>query len=273
MSDNPGQAAQDQTQTTPQDPGSDGAGGTASPPSGDGAAAGQSAAPDADGQQGPPPAGDQGDQPTSFPGADPAVVAFLQQFMQSTQGQQQAPGTQQDGQQAASDGGSADDGSSAADASGDKPTDSQSPDPSMQVPQTWDKYEAPEGVVVPDAVKRMAHQEGLTQRQFNATLQTMMTYTQASKLAEVEQLRQQGEKLLKEEWKDQAEYKLNMARRAVRTVDKNGELQRLLDTTGYGNHPVILKFFARLGEHMREGGFLKGEVNKPAGMGNPSEQG
>jgi len=138
------------------------------------------------------------------------------------------------------------------------------------IPEHWDKYEA--SAPVPDEVKRMAHQSGLTQEQFNATLDTFGKYMQAQKMVEHEQLKQQGVDFIKKEWGDKAEYHLNLARRALRTVDKDGELKEVLDQTGFGNHPVVLKFFANLGKNLQEGGYLKGELKRPAGAGKTAAQ-
>ena len=131
------------------------------------------------------------------------------------------------------------------------------------IPDHWDKYETP--APVPDAVKKMAFENKLTQDQFSATLNTFGQYMQAQRMAEAEQLKQQGVEFIKTEWGDKAEYNLNIARRALQTVDKEGELKQLLDQTGFGNHPAVLKFFANLGRDLQEGGYLRGELKRPAG--------
>ena len=140
------------------------------------------------------------------------------------------------------------------------------------VPEHWDKYETPEGVPAAEALKRMAHRMQLTQAQFEGVVHNLGTYTMAQKMAEKEAMRIAGAKFIQEEWKDNAEYHLNLARRALRTVDTGGELQRMLDDSGLGNHPVVLKFFNKLGQQMREGGFLRGDLRKPAGRNKTPAQ-
>jgi hypothetical protein len=140
--------------------------------------------------------------------------------------------------------------------------DSQS-DGEPAIPDHWDKYETK--TPVPDAVKRMAFENKMTQDQFTATLNTFGQYMQAQRMAEAEQLKQQGKDFITKEWGEKAEYNLNIARRALQTVDPEGELKQLLDTTGFGNHPTILKFFSNLGKDLQEGGYLRGELRQPAG--------
>ncbi len=135
-----------------------------------------------------------------------------------------------------------------------------------KVPDHWDKYNAPENIPAGEALKKMAHRMGLTQGQFEGVLHNMQTYNQAAKIAEIQALRNAGGQFIKEKWGDNAEYELNLARKALRTVDDNGQLQRLFDQTGYGNHPVVLNFFNKLGRQLKEGGFLRGSLRNPAGQ-------
>ena len=169
----------------------------------------------------------------------PETVNFIQQLMEQAKQQ----GASQD--QAAAEG------------------SEQQAEEQPSIPDHWDKYEAT--APVPDEVKRMAHKAGLTQEQFNATLETFGRYSQAQKMAELEQIKQEGQKYIQEKWGDKAEYNLNIARRALQTVDTDGSLKEMLETTGYGSHPVVLQFFANLGKNLQEGGFLRGELKQPAG--------
>ena len=184
----------------------------------------------------------------------PEAVNFIQQLMEKAQTQQPP----QDAKDDTSDG-----------QASDKQSDDKS-DVADAVPEHWDKYVSPQPV--PEMVKKMAHEAGLTQSQFDASMKTFGNYMQATRLAEQQQIRQMGEQFIEKEWGDQKEYKTNLARRALRTVDKEGKLNELLTQTGYVNHPVVLSFLYDLGRNMQEGGFLKGELKRPAGAGKSPAQ-
>jgi len=64
---------------------------------------------------------------------------------------------------------------------------------------------------------------------------------------------------LKDEWKAAYPRNLGLAKAAVLAVGGK-ELMGLFDQTGMGNHPVILKAFAKLGRQFAEDGVISGEV-------------
>jgi len=121
-----------------------------------------------------------------------------------------------------------------------------------------DVYVAPDGS--PKGFDDFAKSLNLTQAQGEGVLkaQGMM------KQAELQNMRQVGEAHVKT-WGDKAGYNMNLARRAMKQMDPDGGLRKLLDTTGFGNHPEVLNFFLRQGTSLSEGGFLKGNVNRPPG--------
>ena len=185
------------------------------------------------------------EQPAEQPTINAETVNFIQQLMEQANAQGDSQG------QAATEG---------------EQQETEAP----PIPDHWDKYEA--ATPVPDTVKQMAHKAGLTQEQFAATLDTFGKYSQAQKMAELEQIKQEGQKYVKETWGQDAERNLNLARRALQTVDTDGALKEMLETTGYGSHPVVLQFFSNLGKNLQEGGFLRGELKKPAGAGKTKAQ-
>ena len=73
-------------------------------------------------------------------------------------------------------------------------------------------------------------------------------------------LRNLGEAHVKN-WGDESKTKLSLAKRALKLNDPDGELSKMLSESGYGNHPAVLNFLARLGENLKEGGFLPSALN------------
>ena len=58
---------------------------------------------------------------------------------------------------------------------------------------------------------------------------------------------------------------LQLAQRALRQNDPTGALTKMLNESGYGNHPAVLDFLHAIGRSMQEGGFLKSSTNRPPG--------
>lgn len=125
-----------------------------------------------------------------------------------------------------------------------------------------DEYKIPEGL--PKELGQFAHENEYTQEQLDAAVKMFDSYSQAMKTSQQIALRQLGEAHIKN-WGDEANFKLTLAKRALKQNDPNGALAKALNESGYGNHPAVLDFLANLGEQMREGGFLKSAVNRPPG--------
>lgn len=133
-------------------------------------------------------------------------------------------------------------------------------DPSVRAVPAVDEYVLPEGV--PKEVAEFAHANQFTQDQLNVVLSEFNKYSEVSREAEAKMIREAGEAHLKT-WGDQADFKVRLARQALQQNDPDGSLTRMLNATGYGNHPAVLEFLSRIGTSMQEGGFLKSAVNKP----------
>ena len=125
-----------------------------------------------------------------------------------------------------------------------------------------DKYNLPEGMS--RDVATFARENDMTQDQLDKTLTQFGGYIDASKKQEQAVIRQQGDAHVKS-WGEKSAYNLSLVRRAVAQNDPDGVLTKVLDDTGFGNHPVVLDFFLNLGTQLKEGGFLKGSVNRPPG--------
>lgn len=57
---------------------------------------------------------------------------------------------------------------------------------------------------------------------------------------------------------------VNYARRALKTYDPSGTLLPELNRTGYGNHPGIIRFLARVGRTLREDNAFSSRAHNPA---------
>jgi hypothetical protein len=132
-----------------------------------------------------------------------------------------------------------------------------------------EEYQLPQGV--PDDVRGVAHALSLTQDQLNGILQFQATNFQAANERQAQELMTLGQQKLTE-WGDQAKANLESGKRAVAYIEaKSPGLVAMLNTTGYGNHPVVLEMFRHVGEMMKEGGFNKGDNFTPAATKNAAD--
>lgn len=140
--------------------------------------------------------------------------------------------------------------------------DEQAEAPVARVVPAADGYTLPDGI--PPQFGQFAHQNDMTQAQLDNSLQVFGQVQQAQKDAELTAIENAGTELLKT-WGDEATYNVNLAKRALAQNDPEGHLAEALKTSGYGNHPAVLNFLKKVGSSMKEGGFLKGNVNTPPG--------
>lgn len=133
-------------------------------------------------------------------------------------------------------------------------------DPSVRVVPAVTEYKLPEGVS--REVAEFAHKNDFTQAQLDTVLAEISRYGEVTQRANQEMIRKAGEAHLSS-FGEEAPYMVNLARQALRQNDPQGNLSRVLETFGLGNHPAVIDFFVSIGKNMQEGGFLKSAVNKP----------
>jgi hypothetical protein len=136
------------------------------------------------------------------------------------------------------------------------PTNAEGNSPPERVVPGVDGYKFAEGV--PSDFGKFASDLDMTQEQADGVLNAH----QSLKTAEMQMVRQAGEAHIKN-WGEKADYNMNLAKRAMKQNDPDGSLAKLFNATGYGNHPAVLDFFLQLGQGLKEGGFLKSELNAP----------
>jgi hypothetical protein len=111
----------------------------------------------------------------------------------------------------------------------------------------------------------------MSQEQFDGTVEAFRTFDMARTQAQVQMLNQQGQQYIEENWGDQKETNLSVAKQALKTFDTTGDLRKILGETGFGSHPLVLEFMKNVGEKLQEGGFIQSEVNRPQPKRTPAE--
>lgn len=124
----------------------------------------------------------------------------------------------------------------------------------------------PEGV--PAEIGTWAVENGLTQEQFDATLNQYATI-EKGRLESVMAANKEGEAALYEQWGDAKKENLQLADRVVQFADPDGKLKlgEFLKSpaSNYAyNNPMILTLFHNIGKAMKEGGALR-STTPPSG--------
>ena len=115
--------------------------------------------------------------------------------------------------------------------------------------------------------RQFAHELGLNNQQaetiYQAYQQDIAERDQASQ-QNFEQFEVDNLNALQQEWGDQFNHNLEMARRAFMNF-ATPEAVQIVEETGMGNHPELLKVFARIGEVLAEDSVLPGTNNSVLG--------
>lgn len=124
------------------------------------------------------------------------------------------------------------------------------------VPESADKYKLPEEMNADMAgwYKGLAHKAGLTQDQAKSVIDEyiMLERSQVER-QKVEMDRVAGEWVegLKKEFGSAFEKQIEVAKRGVQAFGGD-DIQQLLNETGLGNHPAVVKMFAKIGKELLE---------------------
>ena len=130
-------------------------------------------------------------------------------------------------------------------------------------PETPDGYEFDERYTDTNLedYKNIAHNLGLTQNQANKILYMWSdsNYYQAEQAeSRHEEMQAQGVHELQTEWGKSYNENVELARRAF-TNFASSEALELMENTGLGNHPEIVKMFSKIGNLLKEDGIMVGE--------------
>lgn len=183
-------------------------------------------------------------------------------------GQQSADGVKPDGTGAQPTGGNAPDantdgvkpdaGADGANPDGTKPAD----DKGTKAPESYD-FKMPEGVELDTAAaeefKGIAKEYGLTQEQAQkvADIGAKMVQRQAEAHQAQVQTWVDAVKTDKEIGGDKLNENLAIARKTIDTFG-SPELKQMLNVTGIGNHPEIVKMAYKIGKAISDDGFVRG---------------
>ena len=140
-------------------------------------------------------------------------------------------------------------------------------------PDTADGYEltAPDGIDADTLTgfKAMLHKQGLSKTQATEVMAfygTSLTGLQARQEAAGQAAHQDVTNALKREWGNTFDDQLHAARRAVREVGGD-DMLKLLEDTRLGDHPAVIRMFAKIGAGRAEpAGLRSGESGGPAGL-------
>lgn len=141
-----------------------------------------------------------------------------------------------------------------------KPTAEEPVVPERVVPKEVGEYTLPDGV--PVAMAEFAKANDFTQEQLDASLTQFGSIIQANRTNEVATMRAAGEAHIKAMGAE-AEHNMGLAKRALKQLDSDGKMTKLLNTSGFGNHPDVIDFLYSIGNSLKEGGFLKSSANIP----------
>lgn len=147
----------------------------------------------------------------------------------------------------------------------DPPQDPPSDPPADPVDPEPIKLEAPEGAELPDGlldgITKYAEENGLTQKQAEAQLNLELSKAQAAQEAHQKQVNDWAEQTKAD--KDLGGDNFNKTvELAVRARDKfaSPEFIQMLDKSGFGNHPEVVRFFKSIGEAMSEDSHVSGTL-------------
>lgn len=153
---------------------------------------------------------------------------------------------------------------------GDQKTDGQQKEGSQKAPESYADFKLPEGFALEkeqaDTFKATAKELGLSQEAAQKLVDMhIATATKADKALQSawEKQQQDWTKQSAEFLGDKKDEKLAIAAKAL---DRFGtkELRQALVDTGLGNHPELIKFAIRVGEAVKEDGFVDGKSSPGA---------
>tara|TARA_B100000161_G_C33548051_1_gene414055 strand:+ start:643 stop:1476 length:834 start_codon:yes stop_codon:yes gene_type:complete len=121
----------------------------------------------------------------------------------------------------------------------------------VNVPEDYSAYFTQDQI---SQFKNVAHQVGLNQQQVEALVNYQMdTIKNQGELfaSQMDVQKQENENILKKEWGYDYDNQVRIAKRAVDVYGDN-EIKQILATTEAGNHPAVVRLFARLGKDITE---------------------
>ena len=141
-------------------------------------------------------------------------------------------------------------------------------------PETHENYDM--GEYAPETTedfRQLAHQIGLNNDQANVLFDAYvnaMAGQQEQEQSAFEQFEVENTQALQKEWGGSFDKNVELARRAFMNF-ATPEAVEIMEQTGLGNHPEILKVFSRIGELLQEDSVLPGSSTPVLGGMNPAQ--
>ena len=121
----------------------------------------------------------------------------------------------------------------------------------INVPEDYSAYFTQDQI---SQFKNVAHQMGLNQQQVEGLVNYQMdTIKNQGQLyaSQIDVQKKENENILKKEWGYDYDNQVRIAKRAIDVYGDN-EIKEILATTEAGNHPAVVRLFARLGKDITE---------------------
>lgn len=129
------------------------------------------------------------------------------------------------------------------------------------------KIEPPKGATINEdffkQTKEQLYKAGVMPKQANELVNWWLSKEQEfQKASEETKVKQVGEyeKAIKEEWGQAFDKKISEARQVIKHIN-DPELNKVLDETGLGSHPAVIKAFQKLGTLLKEDGVVQPSNN------------
>lgn len=182
----------------------------------------------------------------------------------------QAPAADAATKQQATDGQQTQDAAKTAEGDGDQGKAGDKQDAKPDVPEKYE-FKLPDGVQMDDkgieAYSEFAKEAGLSQEAAQSLISKLAPVMQSRMTEAVQQAREswgEASKTDKEFGGDKLQENLAVAQKAMKTFG-SPELRELLNESGLGNHPEIIRVFVRAGKAISEDRFVPAGTKVPGG--------
>jgi hypothetical protein len=108
-------------------------------------------------------------------------------------------------------------------------------------------------------VRNVAFSLQLNQKQFDEYVNRQSTMAETGHASFVKRT-EEWDKQLETEWGSNTDRNTAIAARAVAYYDSDGSFRKVLNATGFGDHPALAKLFYDAGKRLQEDGLVMGEV-------------
>lgn len=144
----------------------------------------------------------------------------------------------------------------------------------QEKPETANDYEVPipEGLQADEAFlgkfKEKALELGLSKAQvkglaefYNGSVQEQIQAMETFQAEAAEKRKNDAVNTLKDEWKDKYDQNLDVSKKAFRAV-ADPEIIDVMDKSGWGDHPMMIRLFHKIGTMISEDKLARDETNK-----------